>query len=267
MVRWMVEGWSWAFRLGESVALEIPRDEGKTADDARGTTDDLFVVNLDSVDAFIVLEGLLSLIRFDLLTASSWSISLLLLLCSSRIISVGACCMPQAATGAEMTSYLLRLPPVTSTPLSALPNQVKGAVTMFLMAPRKEELWRTSLEDGCPLLVDIEEDDENAMIIIHNESLLTRGQRKERKLAIKIQANRSCITLPGPLDDSVLSPLSPHLTLSPSDGRCLVEKKHGRLEPTRLASSKVTMSKSGFTEKCMRVCFIRRDDLFFSSCP
>jgi hypothetical protein len=133
--------------LGESVALDAPREEGKTADDARGTTDDLLIADLDFVVAFIVLEGLLSLIRFDLLDASTWSTSSLLLLCSSMMISVGSSCMPEATTDTvpDSDSGRLRLLPVTSAPPSTLPNQLRGAVTMFLMAPRNEELCRTSL--------------------------------------------------------------------------------------------------------------------------
>ena len=85
----MVEGYRLVCRLGESVALDAPRDEGRTADDARGTIDDLLMVDFDSDIALIVLEGLLSFIRFDLLDTSSCSSSPLLLLCSSMMISVG----------------------------------------------------------------------------------------------------------------------------------------------------------------------------------
>ena len=155
--------------LGESVALDVRRDEGKTADDAWGTTDDLPIVDLDSFVALIVLEELLSLIRFDLLGASSGSSSSPLLLCSSTMISVGTSCMPEAAVSAGADSGRLRLLPATSAPPSALPNQLKGAVTMFLMAPRKEELCRVSLVACCPSLPNAKEDDEDAIIIIYNK--------------------------------------------------------------------------------------------------
>jgi hypothetical protein len=167
------------FRLGESVALDARRDEGKTADDARGTTDDLLIVDFDSVVAFIVLEGLLSLIRFDLLAASCRSSSSPLLLCSSIMISVGTSCTPEAAIGAGPESDRLRLLPVTSAPMS-LPNQLKGAVTMCLMAPRNEELCRVSL-GACPSLLEVEEDDEDAIIIIHNKSLDSRSTEGKKE--------------------------------------------------------------------------------------
>ena len=66
------------------------------------------------------------------------------------------------------------------TSLSAWLNQLRGAVTMFLMAPRKEELRRVSFGACCASLVDVEEDNEDAIIIIHNENL-TRGLWKEGK--------------------------------------------------------------------------------------
>lgn len=112
--------------LGESVALDVRRDEGKTADDARGTTDDLLVVDFDSFVALIVLEGLLCLIRFDLLRSSLSP----LLLCSSITISVGTSCMPDTAICAGVDSGRLRLLPATSATPSALPKQLKGVVTM-----------------------------------------------------------------------------------------------------------------------------------------
>lgn len=182
------------FRLGESVALDVRREEGKTADDARGTTDDLLIVDFDSAIAFIVLEGLFSFIRFDLLGASPRSPSSPLLVCSSIMTSVGTSCTPETAKGASPDSGRLRLLPVTSAPLSALPNQLKGAVTMCLMAPRNDELCRVSLMGCCLSLRDAEEDDEDAIIIIHNKSLLTRGQRKGRRkvLAVKIRPYRMC---------------------------------------------------------------------------
>jgi hypothetical protein len=147
----------------------VRRDEGKTADDARGTTDDLLVAGFESVVALIVLEGLLSLIRFDPLGASSRTSSSQLLVCSSIIISVGTPCMPKLAVGTGTNSGRLRLLPATSAPPSALPNQLKGAVTMCLMAPRNDELCRVSLVACCASLPDAEEDDEDAIIIIYNK--------------------------------------------------------------------------------------------------
>lgn len=174
------------FRLGESVALDKRREEGKTADDARGTTDDLLIVEFNSVVVFIVLGGLLSFIRFNLLDASFNSSSSLLLLCSSIMISVGTSCTPEAAISAGPESDRLRLLPVTSAPLSAWPNQLKGAVTMCLMARRNEELCRASLGACWPSLLNVEEDNEDTIIIIHNKSLLTRGQRKGRRKVLAI---------------------------------------------------------------------------------
>jgi hypothetical protein len=174
--------------MGDRVAREAWRDEGKTADDARGTTDDLLIVDFDWVVAFIVLEGLLSLIRFDLLEASSSSLRLL----SSIIVSVGTSCTPEAATGTDSDSGRLRLPPVTSAPLSASPNQL---VTMFLMAPRNEELCRTSLGACCPSLLNVEDDNEDAIIIIHNkvfDSRSTEGRRKACDQNTTIQICDTC---------------------------------------------------------------------------
>jgi hypothetical protein len=184
------------FRFGERVALDARRDEGKTADDARGTTDDLLIVDLDSVVGMTVFEELLSFIRFDLLRASSRSSSPLVLVCSSIMISVGTSCTPEAAICAGTDSGRLRLLPVTSGPLSALPNQLNEAVTMSLMAPRNDELCRVSLVACCSSLHDAEEDDEDAIIIICNKSLLTRGQRKGRRkvLGIKTRPYRMCDT-------------------------------------------------------------------------
>jgi len=169
------------FRLGESVALDARREEGKTADDARGTTDDLLIVDLDSVVAFIVLEGLSNFIRFDLLGTSSGSPSSPLLVCSPIMTSVGTSCTPEAAKGARPDSGRLRLPPIRSSPLSALPNQLKGAVTMCLMAPRNDELCRVSLVGCCPSLRNAEEDDEDAIIIIHNRSLDSRSTEGKKE--------------------------------------------------------------------------------------
>jgi hypothetical protein len=167
--------------LGESVALDGRRDEGKTAEDARGTTDDLLFVAFDSVVTLIVPEGLLSLIRFDLLGTSSRPSSSQLLVCSSIIISVGTSYTPEAAVGAGADSGRLRLLPATSAPPSTVPNQLKGAVTMSLMAPRNEELCRVSLVAWCPPLPDAEEDDEDAIIIIYNkvfDSRSTEGKKE-----------------------------------------------------------------------------------------
>ena len=66
---------------------------------------------------------------------------------------MGACC-----TG------LLRFPLVNSS--SWFPNHVKGAVTRFLIVPRKDELWRTSFAGRRSLLVgDIDADEQSSATV------------------------------------------------------------------------------------------------------
>ena len=130
-------------RRGETVALDAPRDEGNTAEDARGTTEVLRIVGVELDVAFAILDGLCNLIRFDLLDASSSSLLLLPSSFSSAIISVGASCTPETGVCTAADPGRLRFPPVASSP-SGWPNQLNGAVTMFLMAPRKDEFCRVS---------------------------------------------------------------------------------------------------------------------------
>lgn len=71
----------------------------------------------------------------------------------NNIGSVGACCRG-----------LLRFPLVNSS--SWVPNHVKGAVTRFLIAPRKDELWRTSFAGRHSLLEEDAIDDESCKAVL-----------------------------------------------------------------------------------------------------
>jgi hypothetical protein len=120
-------------RRGDRVDLydEI-REEGSTADDARGMIDDRRIVGRPGapfVVVFVFFGGLPNRNRFCFLIASS----------TSAILSVAASGKGEEV---ETDSCRRRFPFVVSAP----PNQPRGAVTRLLMAFRTDDFWRVR---GC----------------------------------------------------------------------------------------------------------------------